>query len=137
MRTALLVGSLSVALLVAGPAPASPRSVSAGASTSAWCAEVIRINTKFGTMKNKTYVPQNQVSNKTRIALFEYALAHRNQLLSITPAVIKTAQAHELAFFARLKANHYSPTTPLAPMTIADVKQLSAFQRTKCGIKGI
>ncbi len=137
MRTALLIGSLSVALLVAGSATAAPRNVSAATSTSAWCAEVIRINTKFGTMKNKRYLPANQVSNKTRIAVYEYAIAHRSQLLSIAPAVIKKAQADELTFFARLKANHYSPTTPLAPMTIADVKQLSAFQRTKCGIKGI
>jgi hypothetical protein len=98
---------------------------------------VIRINTRFGTMKNKRYLPANQVSTKMRIAVFEYALAHRSQLLGITPAEIKPAQQRQLVFFARLKANHYSPTTGLAPMTLADIKQLASYQRTRCGITGL
>ena len=106
-------------------------------STAEWCAAVIRINTKYGAMKNKRYIPQDQVPMRSRIAIFEAALRERSKLLAITPPEIKKAMRDELTFFAHLKANHYAPTTPLTPLTIAEVKQLSAFQRTKCGITGI
>ena len=40
-----------------------------------------------------------------------------------------------MAYFAHIKANHYAKTTPLAPMTIAEVNKLTTFEKTQCGIK--
>ena len=145
MRIPIRTGAVAVTALAllgttAAAAPGASGTVtssSSTASTAAWCAAVIRINTRFGTMKNKRYLPQSEVSDKARIAVVEYALAHRGQLLALTPSQIKKAQRDELAFYARWKANHYARTTGLAPMTIAEYKQLAEFQRTKCGITGI
>jgi len=89
-------------------------------------------------MKNKTYIPQSELPDRVRIAVIEAALKGRSQLLAITPTEIKRAQRDELEYFAHLKANHYAwRTTPRAPLTVAELRQLANFQRTKCGIKGI
>src|SRR6266516_1187320 len=84
-----------VALLVASPAAATTRASasSAGASTvSAWCALVIQINTKYGTMKNKRYLPADKVPLSAWKNLIDAALAGRRHLLAVTPASIKKAQ---------------------------------------------
>jgi hypothetical protein len=128
---------LAVLLVLAGALTLVVPAMSRTSNTAQWCAAVIKINTQYGTMKNKRYLPQDKVTQKQRVAVYEAALKQKGKLLSITPKSIKTAQQHELTFFANLKANHWSPTTPLAPMTIADIHKLSAFQRTQCGIKGI
>lgn len=134
MRRVVLV--LFTFCIGAAPATAATRSVT-GPSPGAWCAAVIQINTKYGTMKNKHYLPANQVTDKQRFAVYEASLKARSQLLAITPAAIKKSMADELAFFANLKANKYATTTPLTPLTIADIKQLTAYQRTQCGITGL
>jgi Spy/CpxP family protein refolding chaperone len=138
MRKALsLALALAGALMLAAPASSTTSTTATTSNTAQWCAAVIRVNTQFGTMKNKRYVPLEKVTQKQWIAVWDYTLKHKAELLAITPAVIKKAMQHELAFFARLKATHWATTKSLAPMTIADVKQLNAFQRTQCGIKGI
>jgi hypothetical protein len=63
------------------------------------------------------------------------AVAGRSHYLTLAPSSIKTAVKHQLAWFANVKANHYSLRTPIAPMTIGDVKKITEFERTKCGIK--
>jgi hypothetical protein len=40
-----------------------------------------------------------------------------------------------MAYFVHLKANHYAPSTPLAPWTLAEVKRITNFEKTQCGIK--
>jgi hypothetical protein len=138
-----LVTALAVFLALLSLAPpalagSNARSAeSGGPAPGPWCAAVIRINTKYGAMKNKHYLPQSQVSASNRKAIVDAAVATRNQLLALTPSSIKKAMTHELDYYAHLFANHYSPTTPFAPMTIADVHQLANFQRDTCGITGL
>jgi len=127
---ARVLAAVVVASLVAASA-----AVASGPPAGPWCATVIRVNTQFGTMKNKRYLPMGQLSKKSLVAVIEYALKHRTQLLTITPNEIRTAQIHELAFYAKLKASHYASTTPLGPFTLADNEKLIAFQKVKCGIK--
>jgi len=133
---AALLGALGSATAAPATTLTGASEVSAGGATE-WCAAVIRINTEYGAMKNKRYIAQDLVPMRSRIAIFETALRERSKLLAITPPEIKKAQRDELTFFAHLKANHYSTTTPLAPLTLAEIHQLAAFQRTKCGISGL
>ena len=125
------------ALLLASPAAAmtTARSSSDGSANAAqWCALVIQINTKYGTMKNKRFLPVGKVPLKTWKALVNAAHAARSQLLAVTPASIKKAMTDELAWFDRIRANHYSKTTPLGSWTVAEICQITTFERTKCGI---
>jgi len=125
------------ALLVAPPGAArtGAKSSPAGAAdTKAWCALVIQVNTKYGTMKNKRFLPTSKVSASAWKKVVDAGVAGRSRLLAVTPSSIKTAMTHELAWFARVKANHYSSATPLAPWTVAEVTQITNFERTKCGI---
>ena len=130
LNRAPLVAAVVVLSLVAAPA-----ALPSGPPAGPWCASVIRINTQFGTMKNNRYLPIGQLSKKAIVAVMEYALKNRAKLLAITPNEIRTAQIHELAFYTKLKANHYAPSTPLGPFTLADNQKLIAFQKVKCGIR--
>ncbi len=143
MHNTRRAAAAAVALLgVLGTATVAHGTTRSGASEGStrnaadWCAAVIRINTKYGAMKNKRYIAQNLLPIRSRIAIYETALRERSKLLAITPPEIKKAQRDELTFFAHLKANHYATRTPLTPLTIAEIHQLAAFQRTKCGITG-
>ena len=102
--------------------------------TAAWCALVIQINTKYGAMKNKHYL--NPIPAKASKTIIAYAVAHRAQILAVTPASIKKAQSDELTYYAHAVANNYAPTTPLTPLTPAELTQLLNFQHAKCGITG-
>ena len=125
----------SFAALLVAALVAAPSALASGPPAGPWCAAVIRVNTQFGTMKNKRYLPISRLSKKRIVAVMEYALQHRAQLIASTPNEIRTAQIHELAFYARLKANHYAPSTQLGPFTLDDNNKLVAFQKAKCGIK--
>ncbi len=96
---------------------------------------MIQINTKYGTMKNKRFLPLAKVPQSTWKALVDAAVAQRSRLIALAPSEIKKAVTHEMAWFARVKANHYSKATPLGSWTIAEVGQITNFERTKCGIK--
>ena len=126
--TALLVVSSSAAMTRAGSALAG------AANTKEWCAYVIQANTKAGSMKNKRFLPTDKVPPSVWKKVVDAAVAGRSKLLAITPSSIKTAVTHELDWFARLKANHYSTATPLGSWTVAEVKKITDFERTKCGI---
>ena len=115
-------------------ATSADSSLSAGPSTKAWCALVIQINTRYGAMKNKRYLPAGQVPLKSQKAIVAAAVAQRARILAVTPIVIKKAMTDELTYYARLKARGYSNPASLAPFTIAEAGQLLTFQHTKCGI---
>ena len=126
--TALLFASPGTATMSAASSPAG------GPSAKAWCALVIKINTKYGTMRNKRYLPEGQVPASAWEGVVDAAVAERSRILAVTPSSIRKAMTHELAWFARVKANHYNRATPLASFTIADITKLTNFQRTQCGI---
>jgi hypothetical protein len=126
------------AFLLASPAAAMPQAASThtGAANAAQlCALVIQINTKYGAMKNKRFLPTSKVTPSGWKAIVDAAVTERSHLLAVAPSDIKKALTHELAWFARIKANHYSKSTPLAPWTVTEVGQITNFERTKCGIK--
>lgn len=140
-RTSRQVGvalaAVLTALLLASPAAATTRARSSptgAASAGAWCALVIQLNTKYGTMKNKRYLPADKVPLSAWKAVIDAGLAGRSHLLAVTPGSIKKAMTDELAYFARVKANHYAQATPLGQFTVAEVTQLVNFQRKMCGI---
>ncbi len=141
-RTACLLGAPLVAvltaLLVVPSGAAMTRSESAPAvtaNTKEWCAAVIQSNTKAGSMKNKRFLPTSKVPASVWKKVVDAAVAGRSKLLAVTPSSIKTAMTHELDWFARIKANHYSNATPLGSWTVAEVTKISDFERTQCGIK--
>jgi hypothetical protein len=131
LLTGLVVASPVAAMTRARSSPAGP------ANAAQWCALVIQINTKYGLMKNKRYLPANKVPLSAVKGAFDAALKMRSKLLSVTPSSIKKAMTDELTWYTHVKANHYSLKTPLAPLTIAEIRQLGTYQRTKCGITGI
>ncbi len=132
------LAALVTAALLASPAAATTRAATSpvGAANAAqWCALVIRINTKYGTMKNKRFVPLAKVPPSTWKALVDAGVAQRSRLIALAPSEIRKAVTHEMAWFARIKANRYSKATPLGSWTTAEVGQITNFERTKCGIK--
>jgi len=134
---AVLAAGLATLLIVSpGGATTSAGSSTAGSSDAKqWCALVIKLNTKYGTMKNKRYLPEAMVSPQAWKRVIDAAVTQRSRLLAVTPKSIKTAMTHELDWFARVKKNNYNRvTTPLGSFTIADITKLTNFQRTQCGI---
>jgi hypothetical protein len=137
-RTSVLLGAtlaaLVTALLVGSPAAAMTRAQSAPANTKEWCAYVIKVNTKYGTMKNKRFLPTGQIPPSVWKKVIDAGVAGRSTFLAVTPSSIKTAVTHEMDWFAHVKANHYSSATPLGAWTLAEIKAITDFERTKCGI---
>lgn len=127
----IALGAALVALLAAAPAGAGTSST---ADTKAWCAAVIDANTKAGTMKNKRFLDVSTMSASAWKKVVDLAAAHGDKFIALAPGSIKTAVRHQIAYFKHIKANHYSRTTPLAPMTLADVQKITDFERTRCGI---
>jgi hypothetical protein len=125
-----VVAVAAVALLAAAVQPAGART----ADARSWCNAVIETNTKAGTMKNKRFLPTNRVSPSAWKKVVDAAVADGDRFIALAPSSIKTAVRHEIAWFRNIKANHYSKNTPLAPMTLGDVKKITKFERTECGI---
>jgi hypothetical protein len=103
-------------------------------SAAAWCAMVIDINTRAGTMANKQYLESGLADPVKAKAAAQEAVKRRNELLAITPPEIKDAMTHELNYYV---ASLKNPSAGMGDFTIADVRALSSFQKTKCGIGGI
>jgi hypothetical protein len=133
---ALAAGLTTLLLVSPSGATNSAGSSTAGSSNAKeWCALVIKINTKYGTMKNKRYLPEGQVPLRAWKGVIDAAVTQRGRILAVTPKSIKTAMTHELDWFARVRKNNYNRiSTPLGSFTLADIKQLTNFQRTQCGI---
>ena len=126
---ALLLGS------AAGAAPSARSTTTRAADTKSWCAAVIATNTKYGTMKNKTFISIDKLSPTAWKNVVDAAVAGRSRFIALAPASIKKAVTHEMAYFVHLKANHYAQSTPFAPWTLAEVKKITNFEKTQCGIK--
>ena len=136
-RFSMLVVTL-IALLfgsAAGAAPGARETTVRAADAQSWCAAVIATNTKYGTMKNKTFISIDKVSPTAWKNVVDAAVAGRSRFIALAPASIKTAVRHEMAYFVHLKANHYAQSTPLVPWTPAEVKKITNFEKTQCGIK--
>lgn len=114
--------------------PSAASTLTAGPSAKAWCMLAIKINTQYGTMKNKHYLPGNKVPLKSQEALISAAIAQRTQILAVTPTVIKKAMTDELTYYAHLKARGYTNPGLLTPFTIAEAGQLLTYQHKYCGI---
>jgi hypothetical protein len=117
----------AVCVLVAWAQPAS-------ADTQSWCHAVISVNTKYGTMKNKRFLPPTSIPAGAWKKVIDATLAGQSRWIAMTPASILTAVKHEVAWFAKVRANHYLQTTSPAPMTAADIHKIAAFEKTQCGI---
>jgi hypothetical protein len=136
-RSVRALFAATAASLIAGVVASGAAATAHSGSAKAWCAAVIRINTKYGSMKNKTFIPSAWLKVSVRKGVVDAALRQKSQLLAITPSAIKTAQQHELVWFAHMKAAHYGATASSLPMTAGDAETLAAFERTRCGIKGV
>jgi len=135
LRLSMLVVTL-VALLfgsAVGAAPNTQSTTGRAADAQSWCAAVIAISTKYGGMKNKT-ITTSRAAFKFK-DFVDATVAGRSRFIALAPASIKTAVTHQMAYFVRLKANHYSERTPVAPWTLAEVKKIVNFEKTQCGIK--
>jgi hypothetical protein len=67
--------------------------------------------------------------------VIDTTLAEQKQYIAIAPASLKTTLAHEVAYYARVKAKGYILTNAkLGTFTLAELHQVADFQRTKCGI---
>jgi hypothetical protein len=115
-------------------AAAPTKAAAVAPSAEAWCTLVIDINTRHGYMKDKRYLPAQQVSADTFKAIGEEGISRRDEILAITPPEIKDAMTAELDYFAASKANNFSATTPLGSFTPALQQQLVTFQTDQCGI---
>ncbi len=136
MRAAIPI-ALVAALIAVAPAAATKSTSAATAGvgdTKSWCKAVIDANTRLGTMKNKRYLAPGKITPAMWKKVVDEAVANGGKYIALAPSSIKTAVRRQIAYFKNIKANRYSRTTPLAPMTLADVKKLTNFQRTQCGI---
>jgi hypothetical protein len=133
--TAATCGAVIAFAVCASQAGAVPSRTSSASDTKSWCAAVIRANTNAGTMKNKRFLPVDQVPAATWKKVVDLAVAQGDRFIALAPTEIKTAVKHEIVWFKHIKANHYSRMTPLAPWTLAEVKQITNFEKTKCGIR--
>jgi hypothetical protein len=125
---------VTVALVIAAWAlAASPPPASAG-SAKGWCAYVINVNTKYGLMENKRYLPKSRVPQTAWKHVVNAILAGRDRYIALAPTSIKTAVKHEITWYVEVKSNHYSRATRPAPLTHADITRLTVFQNTRCGI---
>ena len=131
-------GLAVLALIVAAPSVGSIRTEATHdrkADTQAWCAWMIRVNTKYGLMKNKHYVPEDKMTVAAWKGVIDTTLAQQKQYIAIAPASLKSILAHEVAYYARVKKKGYVLThAKLGTFTRAELKALTDFQRTKCGI---
>jgi hypothetical protein len=106
----------------------------ASADTQSWCHAVISVNTKYGTMKNKRFLPATSVPAGAWKKVIDATLAGQSRFIAATPASILTAVKHEVAWFAKVRANNYQLTTSPAPLTAAEIKKIAAFEKSQCGI---
>jgi hypothetical protein len=135
---ALTCAIAAAALIAAAPAAATVDGSASTASPTdakAWCKAVIDTNTKAGSMKNKRFLPVNSITPSLWKKVVDAADAGGDRFIALAPSSIRTAVKHEIAYFRHIKANHYSRTTPLAPWTLAEVHQVTDFEKTQCGIK--
>src|SRR5438128_7955443 len=116
-KTVVLLLALTCAL-AATVQPGGART----ADAKGWCAAVIKVNTKYGTMKNTRFLPPGQVPLSAWKKVIDATLAGHDRYLALAPSEIKTAVKHQIAWFAKV------------PMTVAEVNKITRFERMRCGI---
>ena len=84
-------------------------------------------------MANKQYLQSGLADPAKLKAVSQEAVNRRKEFLAITPPEIKDAMTHELDYFAAALKN---PAAGMGNFTLADVRALTSFQTTKCGIGG-
>ena len=134
---AVIPTAIVAALIAVAPAAATTSTSTTTASVvdaKSWCKAVIDANTRAGTMKKRRFIATSKITPTMWKKVVDEAVAHGGKYIALAPSSIKTAVKHQIAYFKHIKANNYSRTTPLAPMTLADVKKITNFERTKCGI---
>jgi hypothetical protein len=125
------------ALIAAAPAAAAVDGSASTASPTdakAWCQAVIDTNTKAGTMKNKRYLSVLSLPPGAWKKVVDAADSGGERFIALAPSSIRTAVKHEIAWFRRIKANHYSNQTPLGSFSLSDNKKITNFEKTQCGI---
>jgi hypothetical protein len=127
------VRALLVLLIVTCGVAGSVEPASAG-NAKRWCAAVIQVNTKYGTMRHKRYFLPSQVSPSAWRHVVEATLAGRRRYISLAPSSIKTAVKHQVAWYVKVRATTTRGRTPYSPLTFADIRDLTNFQVTECGI---
>jgi hypothetical protein len=126
-----VVGGVTAVGLAAFAASAG---AAAAPSPAKWCADVIRINTQAGYMKNKHY---NTTATPAQVKqIVTRTLAMRETLLAETPAEIKAATSHQLTFYSNWQQSNDLNPTVLAPYSQADANRLLHYQHAHCGITG-
>ena len=100
-------------------------------SGQAWCAWVIDVNTRHGTMVNNQYIQSalRDITKETAIA--QEATQHRSYALSITPPELLAAQTEELDYFAAFLQD---PSTAPPSDFLASQQVLIDYQKSVCGI---
>src|SRR5215813_1812657 len=105
-----LGATVVIAATGAGTATARGSSMDTSAgSAKAWCASVIATNTRFGTMKNKHYLTNVPLTTWKKVV--DYTVAHQAAYLALAPSELKTAVAHQIAWFKKVQKNYTSIAT--------------------------
>ncbi|MCI0686816.1 MAG: hypothetical protein L0Y54_06200 [Sporichthyaceae bacterium] len=107
-----------------------------GGDAAAWCDLVIRVNTKWGLMVNKHYLPPGEVAMEQLVGLVDEALAGANQYVAASPPAIRRAVEIQLQYFQALKDHNFDVTSVLLPDAefAQATEDLNAFQEDKCGV---
>jgi hypothetical protein len=114
---------------------ASPTRSREHADTKSWCKAVIDANTTAGDGIKRFLCTAPAARAFTIAGSFCIARDCAGSSVALAPSSIRTAVKHEIEWFKRIKASHYSRTTPLGTWTVAEVKQITDFEKTQCGIK--
>ena len=85
-------------------------------------------------MRNKRFLPTAAVPASAWKKVVDVAVASGDRFIALAPSSIRTAVRHEIEWFRRIKANHYSSATPLGSWRVSEVKQITNFEKTRCGI---
>jgi len=122
----------------AGPVAAPSTTV----DPAAWCAALIDLHTRNGTMIDRTFVPGEQVDPADVGAVAAEMVRRRDELLALTPAVVRPELDAVLTVVADRLAARADPLQLFRPATAGrpsseDLLRLAAFQQSACGIRGL
>ena len=133
---AVIPTAVVAALIAVAPAAATTSTSTTTASvvdTKSWCKAVIDANTRAGTMKNKRFLAPDKITP----AVWKKVVDRPAQRQQVHRARAELDQDGRQASDGVLQTHQGQPLledTPLAPMTLADVKKITDFERTQCGI---
>ena len=116
------------------PTAAASPAVKQGTPES-YCAVVIQVNTQYGTLIDKHFVPATQWTQAQRTGIVTFALAHRDEFLAATPPELRPDIELELQWYQSIADHGYSWTDAPYPAGLPEAaKRIVAFQQKYCGI---